>query len=116
MTAVDEPLPFDVNDRSLVADEIVDDGIMHGDILYDQLVELLTDADGLDRGVIMLHLWHLQSRWLIDRGMSVEDMTRSGRMPIELIKYNLDDIYVWRLDDLKRDAESFTSLALLINR
>ena len=40
----------------------------------------------------------------------------SGRVPMELIKYNLDHIYVWRVDDLKRDAESFTSLAGLIVR
>ena len=37
-------------------------------------------------------------------------------MPRELIKYDLNDIYVWRVDDLKRDAESFSSLALLIMR
>jgi hypothetical protein len=69
-------------------------------------------SDQIDDGLVLIDPKHI-----LIQTARVADIQNAGARPTaDDIRYPLDKIYVYRTSDLKHDAESFISLALLVNK
>jgi hypothetical protein len=69
-------------------------------------------SEQIDDGLVLIDPKHI----LIQTARMADIQNAGARLTADDMRYPLDKIYVYRTSDLKHDADSFISLALLVNK